>query len=470
MQRRKFIQTGTTVSIAGMVAPVRAFGSFAGPPVRVFEPEPSDEILVNPGMGFETFHCFNGDERDAAAENYPECAISYHRYYWDKLEPEEGSYNFGLLDGIMERCAQHNQGLALRLMPISPRLKPGIPEWYMKKAKGYAYERNGDKGWSPDWNDPYYLDKWEALTAAFGERYNGHRYMERMEIGGYGFWSEWHISHTEVPEITEENAFRLIDMHFRYWDKTPLTMLIGYVPGLRHAVRKGAGWRADSLGDWGHFSDTWNHMEDAYPARMKAVPEAREAWKNGPIAFEPPGRMTHLTRYVPAIGGGYDHMWDKALEWGGSAYNPKSGDIPAEQVPSIERFLRRCGYRFSVKKVQMDGSYSRNTGSPVSVRIEIENSGVAPAYRKHYLALRLQGAGREQVTHFKNTPMTKILPGMHHVELSMDLPVQLEKGTYRVSLGILNDWSGNRASIRLANKGCDRDGWLPLEGLEMELI
>jgi hypothetical protein len=247
-------------------------------------------------------------------------------------------------------------------------------------------------------------------------------------------------------------------------------MLIGYVPGLRHAVRKGAGWRADSLGDWGHFSETWNHMEDAYPARMKAVPEAREAWKKGPIAFEPPGRMTDLVRYVPTIGGGYDHMWDKALEWGGSAYNPKSGDIMEEQVPSIEKFLKECGYRYRVKKVEMNGSYSRDSGIPVPLRIEIENSGVAPAYREHYLALRLKGTGQEQVIHFKNKQVKGFLPGTHQVELSMELPGQFEKGAYKISLGILSDWSGNRASIRLANKGCDRDGWLPLKGLDLEVV
>lgn len=468
MQRRKFIRIGTTASIAGMVAPVPSFASGKRPAIKVFEPEPSGEILVNPGMGFETFNCFNGDEKDVSVQNYPECSISYHRYYWDRLEPEEGKYNFELLDEIMEKCARYNQDLALRFMPISPRISPGIPEWYMKKAKGYAYDRNGTKGWSPDWNDPYFLEKWEALTIAFAERYNGHRHMDRMEIGGYGFWSEWHISHTEVPEITEENAFRLIDMHFKHWDRTPLMMLIGYVPGLRHAVRKGAGWRADSLGDWGHFSETWNHMQHSYPQKLDAVPEAKESWKNGPIAFEPPGRMTDLERYVPTIGGGYDNMWEKALEWGGSAYNAKSGDIPEEQGPSIKRFLKRCGYRYSVKRVEIQGSYATKARVPVPLIFTIENTGVAPVYRDHYLAVRLQGSNQSQVIHFKNRMLKTLLPGIHEVHLDLDVP-GFEKGTYKISVGILNDWSGNRASVRLANKKCDKDGWLPLKGLELEV-
>ncbi len=468
MKRRHFIQTGSAAMAAAMATP--AFPLLRGCSqgrVQVFEPESSDALLVNPGMGFETFNCFNDEERDLAAENYPECSISYHRYYWDRLEPEEGKYNFDLMDEILEKCAKHKQDLALRFMPISPQTKPGIPEWYMKKAKGYAFDRNGRKGWSPDWNDPYYLDKWEALTAAFGERYNGHRHMDRLEIGGYGFWSEWHISHTDVPVITEENAFRLIDMNFKHWDRTPMMMLIGYEPGLRYAVKKGAGWRADSLGDWGHFSETWNHMENMYPRILnEEVPEAREAWKNGPIAFEPPGRMNDLERYVPSIGGGYDNMWDKALEWGGSAYNAKSGDIPDSQIPSMERFLKRCGYRFNVKRVEVQGSRPEQSGQlPVSVILE--NTGVAPVYRDYSLAFRLEGGNSLRVVR-TGQDMKSLLPGEHEINLAATMPGSLEKGSYRISLGIVYG-DEEQPAIRLANKGCDAGGWLPLEGIKVQV-
>ena len=55
----------------------------------VIEPDVTDEVLLSPGMGFETFHYFNGDERIARAANYPKCSIAYFRFSWDKLEPQE---------------------------------------------------------------------------------------------------------------------------------------------------------------------------------------------------------------------------------------------------------------------------------------------------------------------------------------------------------------------------------------------
>jgi len=38
-------------------------------------------------------------------------------------------------------------------------------------------------------------------------------------------------------------------------------MLIGDADLLAYATARGAGWRADCLGDLGGFSPTWNHMD-----------------------------------------------------------------------------------------------------------------------------------------------------------------------------------------------------------------
>jgi hypothetical protein len=47
--------------------------------LQVIEPDSSDEVLVNPGMGFETFHGFNDDDRNTRLKHYPRCSIAYYR-------------------------------------------------------------------------------------------------------------------------------------------------------------------------------------------------------------------------------------------------------------------------------------------------------------------------------------------------------------------------------------------------------
>jgi hypothetical protein len=433
----------------------------------IVEPEVTNDVLINPGMGFETFNSFNGDERNRLAENYPECSIAYFRFYWSKLEPREGTYNFDLIDSLLEKGQQNGQDLALRFMPTSSAdLSAGTPQWYMEKAKGYWYKKNNRDGWAPDHNDSYFLAKQEELVSAFGERYNGHQNIIRMDIGSVGFWGEWHMSHTEpeVPMISEENAVKVIDMYLKYWDETPLSMLINYVPGLRYAVSKGAGWRADSMGDYGHYSDTWCFMLDDYPKYLEQA-EAWEAWKNGPVAFEPPGSMVNLESHVPQNGGGYYKMWDKALEWHGSGYNAKSKSILCHQVPSIQYFLKQCGYRFALRSIVLPEILSPNQ-LDFPLDMEIENTGVAPAYKNYAPAIKLTG-DRVSVIMTSGTKTCEWLPGIHQVEENLLLPDSLGAGNYVVSFGILEP-SNHLPVIKLANKGMDTEGWYPLGIVEIQ--
>lgn len=61
MKRNKFIQLGSTALLAGLTLPwQKSFGLVAGRDIITYSPPASDSMLVNPGMGFETFHCFIG--------------------------------------------------------------------------------------------------------------------------------------------------------------------------------------------------------------------------------------------------------------------------------------------------------------------------------------------------------------------------------------------------------------------------
>jgi hypothetical protein len=462
MNRRDFMKVGTLALLGAIVYGRTQNQTWADQEeIYVIAPQVSDEVLLNPGMGFETFNSFNEDERNHLAENYPECSIAYYRFDWDTLEPQEGRYDFDVIDLLLQKARNNGQDLAIRIMPTRPAdLNRGTPKWFMVKAAGYWYSKNGRQGWAPDHNDPYFLAKQEELVAAFGEKYNGHPDIVRMDIGSVGFWGEWQVSHTEpqIPMISEDNAIKIIDMYLKYWDRTPLSMLIGYVPGLRYAVSKGTGWRADSLGDYGHFSDTWCHMFDAYPRNLEQA-HAWEAWKNGPVAFEPPGTMYDLDKYVPDKGGGYEVMWDQALQWHGSAFNAKSKPIYSHQVPSIQDFLKRCGYRFTLRRVVLPKILSPEK-SYLPVDIEIENTGVAPVYKNYVPAIKLTNDSVSVIMNLEASPR-QWLPGIYQVKEDLLLPDFLSAGNYLVSFGIL-ETSSQLPAIRLANKGTDSEGWYPL--------
>ena len=434
------------------------------------EPREIDDLLVNPGLGFETFHCFNGDRE---VRNYPACSIAYFRFYWDQLEPEENQYAFGLIDELLAKARARGQDLALRFMAMDT--VPKTPTWYRNKGGIHKYmakrgRRPGTQTLAeefetsaPDFNSPYFFERQEALVQAFARRFNGHPDLLRMEIGSIGRWGEWHTSGTPVPMPTEENALRAIDWYFKYWDRTPLVMLIGYVPGLRHAVANGAGWRADSLGDYGHFRDTWSHMIDYYP-KLLQTQGAQAAWKRGMVTFEPPGTMEDLERYVPSKGGGYDAMWKQALEWGASSFNGKSQPIPDSQVAPMLRFLRRCGYRLVLRS--LTHSKTARSGGTLGLRMEWDNIGVAPPYRAYVLAVRLKRASGNPVVLETDAKLTTWLPGRHRLARRVPLPDSLPIGEYQLAVGVL-DPHYREPEVKLAIAGMGADRWYTLSSVKI---
>jgi hypothetical protein len=91
-------------------------------------PKETDEILANPGMGWETFHRTASDDKNLPA--WIPSTVHYARWGWGTLEPEQGEIDYDFLDGILAKTRQAGQKLAFRAMCCSstPR-RPYHPKW-----------------------------------------------------------------------------------------------------------------------------------------------------------------------------------------------------------------------------------------------------------------------------------------------------------------------------------------------------
>jgi hypothetical protein len=403
-------------------------------------------------MGIETFHCFHGEKN---VPNYPQSSIAYFRLWWKQVEPEEGRYDLTRVEELLRQARAHGQDLAMRFMPWFATLgHDSTPEWFKRKAtrsfrcrfKHWAGKQKGltaEEYWAPDFNDPFYLERQEALLRAFGERFNGHPEMAYLDIGGMGNWGEWHTSNTvpPVPMATEANARRLIDAHFRHWDRTPLVFNLHHSipPGLRHAIGRGAGWRTDGIDS----DSVWKHIEPVL--REDAL---RQAWQRGPVTGEP---ILHDT-LQPEV------TYRKMLDWHVSSYNAKQHPVPAAAMPHMEQFLRRCGYRLVLRSLRYPRSVAR--GAVLPVQMSWENIGVAPPYRAHVLAVRLQGPGKPVVLD-TDAKLTSWLPGKHDVDARLPLPKDLAAGEHELAIAVL-DPHHREPSVKLAIEGRGADGWYAL--------
>jgi hypothetical protein len=430
-------------------------------------PVKTGEILINPGKGIATFQHFNGDPlfpgrwseqgpltfspeiKTLENTDYPPTSLAYVRWYWNVLEPEKGSYNWKLIDDSLLQANRHGQTLQIRLMPQS-QIGTELPEWYMKEAHGFIVTENNQQIWQPDYNDPKFVQHWGALIRESGRRYDGHPWLESVDLGALGYWGEWHTYTRPTMMPGWEIRKQLLDIYLESFKKTPLLMLIGGEEALKYATDRGAGWRADSLG---------GGSQPDYGTRIASV-GISDVWKKAPVVFEV-GRTfgAHKQSGSPDI----DVTMAEALRWHASSINAKSSPIPKEWAAKFLEFNDRLGYRFELRRMEYRGKV--RTGSMMPLRMWWVNTGVAPVYRKYALAIELRNAKGAGLIRLEND-LTKWLPGD---DILVDTPIcipNLEPGTYRVRVGLLDPYT-DKPAIKLAIMGRTEDNWHDLGAIEV---
>lgn len=455
MNRRDFLKS---VSVAFAAA------NFEGGSVQeiVVRPRESDTLLSNPGMGWQTFHCFADEDKNLAG--LPSSS-AYFRFYWKDIEPKEGEIRFDFLDNLFTRARQAGQRLAFRIMCAGTgREHIYVPQWLKEQGcRGFEY-RYGDSPvtyWVPDMGDPLFLKAHFRLIAELGRRYDGHPEMDLLDIGSVGLWGEWHMSGTGVKMPSWDVRRAIIDAWIEAFPRTPKVMLIGDLEGLRYATQRGCGWRADCLGDMGGFSKTWNHMEHFYRQQLQKA-QAEQVWKEAPVAFE---SCWDMRKWV-AEGWDVRFIFDYALDLHASYINNKSSPIPEGTLSEVERLLRRLGYRLVLREARFSRTVSRS--GEIRLLTRWENVGVAPPYWDFQVALRLTpftSAGKPSLL-MTSTSIKGWLPGSREQIISAPLPKGLPSGRYLLSLGILHP-QRKEPCVQLAIEGRDPEGWYPISPIEV---
>ena len=452
--------------------------------------EETDEVLTNPHMGFSTFGRFEGDPRFVAEqccgdfdedypfpvrrnaqgelenEDYPATTIAYFRFYWRHIEPEEDVYRWDIIDRALRLARERGQTLMLSVMPYGSEGDPNseVPDWYRAMVgprTDWAYDNPVNK-WLVDAEDPRYVQHYGGLVRDLGARYDGHPDLEAVDARIVGAWGEG--GGTEV--LTPQTAHALMDAYLESFVKTPLLSMLHGKESVTYAASKAAvGWRQDCLGDlgfWADEQDGWTHMYDYYP-RVIVEYGMQDAWKEAPVSFEICGTFPTWKERE-----GYDledveYIFDQALKWHISSFNAKSFPVPEEWQPAVDRWLKRMGYRFVLRRFSYPARVAPN--QKLAFTSWWENKGVAPMYRRYPLALRLRGDGAGTVL-LTDADVREWLPGDNLYDGSVFVPADLPPGRYGLELALVEPLreldETPRAAVQLAIEGRTGDGWYPL--------
>jgi hypothetical protein len=465
---------GSSVSslALALVVGLQAFGQRSTVIVRPVEIQ---DVLVNPGMGITTFQRFNGEALNPGLEwseegpttklaqafpkpDFPDTSIAYCRWFWDVIEPEPGKYRWNIVDLALADAREHHQTLAIRLMPYDP--KHPLPQWY-RNSNARRVNKSSDKDgniWQPDFTDPLYLKRWGELVAAAGDRYDGHPYLDSVDISSIGYWGEGWSPYT--PPFPYQKA--LIDIWLEAFKHTPLLMNFDEQQALTYGTDHGAGWRLDCLGDMRMSSDNEffsPEMLDVYPQQVVRA-GIQDVWQRSPVSLE--------TCWVPGYwlkyGWDVDYILDQALRWHVTSFNVKSSRIPPEWRAQFEGFQRRMGYRFVLRRLEYPAAV--RAGQMMMVHMWWLNAGVAPVYREYRLAVKLASSDNSIVIRLP-VDVRKWLPGDAVFDGSLSVTDTLRPGTYSFCVAML-DPRTQLPAIHFAILGREPDGWYRLGSIEVD--
>jgi hypothetical protein len=194
-------------------------------------------------------------------------------------------------------------------------------------------------------------------------------------------------------------------------------------------------------------------MLDYYPESIIRF-GMQDAWKKAPVSFEVCWVMQHWKNQ----GWDVDYIIDQSLKWHISSFNAKSSPVPDEWWPQVNRWLKKMGYRFVLRKFTCPAEVQ--AGSGLAYSSWWENKGVAPCYRKFPVALRLKGGSKVAMLR-TNADITAWLPGDNLLDGEVAVPRDLPAGQYDLDLAIL-DTDLKSPKVKLAIAGVNPDGWYPL--------
>jgi hypothetical protein len=412
-------------------------------------------LFANPGQGWMT-HL--GD-----TPRFP-CSVIYLRFNWAEVEPEEGRYNWDLIDNAIAAGRQYGEAVAMRVMTANAHSGGYYcsPKWLFDLGcKGFEYTVGGDDPTSggqripriePDYADSIYLVKHGAFIAALGKRYDGNPNVEFLDIGSYGIWGEWHTTHPAPIAVRQQ----IVDMYLQAFQKTPLVFMSDDVDGLNYALAHGTGFRRDGVGS------PWHEQNWIGSPRYAGVQGMADVWKHAPIVFEWFGDYDYLKSKDWSFDAAVNFMLTNHV----TMINDNVGRVPPEARSQLNKLARLAGYRFVLRGVAHEKSVGR--GATLNVKMKWANVGVGKLYRPFQLQLSLSnGAGQTVATAIAATDPRDWLPGERDVSAPLPIPANLLPGEYTLTVA-LTDPANQHPPLRLAMDAPVKQGWYQVSRVKVE--
>ena len=417
--------------------------------VRV-RPEDNGRALANPGMGWVFFYYSNVPQNYGSRlapsdtlDDWPGLTTIYLRIPWSYIEPEEGQWNWSVLDAPAQRWIAKGKQVAFRITASESWTRWATPKW-VEKAGARGYDFRPGKGvqadgpfWEPDYEDPVFLAKLDHFLAALAARYDGNPEVAYIDVGSLGVWGEGHTWSSTLRPITLSNVKRHVELYKKHFRKTLLvanddmggSQAHGPNQVMDYVLAQGLTLRDDSIlvqpGPHAYFHAAW--AQPFWPLRPVILEsehyggsKARGCWQDGHLYLQ--AVEDYHASYASI------HFWPR--------------EFLAENRELVAKISRRLGYRLQL--VEASWPQTVRLGQRLAFSSTWRNAGVAPCLVGGYPAVTLKdakggivGVFADETFDVRGLPVAAPEKAATHRQAGdFGLPFQLREGRYDVFVSV----------------------------------
>jgi hypothetical protein len=370
---------------------------------NVVTPADNGKPLVNPQMGWKLNFYSNvlsnyGSKLAPSdtLDDFPGLACIYLRLPWAYIEPEEGKFDWSVVDAPAQRWIDKGLQVAFRFSVSESWMRYATPKWVADAgAKGYNFTvgKGVDEGgpfWEPDYADPVFLEKHGHFVAAAAARYDGNPNVAFVDVGSFGVWGEGHTFASTQLKYSADVVKKHIDLYTKYFTKTLLAANDDFSfqgdESIQYALEKGLTLRDDSI------------LVQPPPDSYFHAAMAQQFWPKLPVILEHEHYQGSIARgawnrdlFMQAIED--YHASYMCIHWFPHEFLEKEREL-------IDRVNKRLGYRLQLREAAWPNCAKLSEG----IRFESKwaNAGVAPCYPGGFVTFTLKDAQGGIVAVFVN--------------------------------------------------------------------
>jgi hypothetical protein len=426
----------------------------------------STAVLRNPDKGWYHHYFDNGIDKyltktDADLDDFPGMDHLYLRLAWSFLEPQENQFNWQVIDTVINHWVPKGYKISFRISCRETGLKYATPEWvHDLGVPGKFFNNWGMETWEPDYGHPVFLSKLENFHKSFAARYDGQPWLIYVDIGSYGEWGEGHTSFGSKIAWPNDVMKKHIDIYTSCYKHTPIVISDDFLHQRSEAdavdLRKfieerKLRWRDDSiLVDW--YADT---IPETFSV---ASPELFiDSWRDRPVVLE----CEHYHLMIEngnwqgpdgSVKGA--EMLRSALNLTHPTYLGFHGDAPKwyKENPNITRELANIlGYWYFLKSVDIPETIV--AGTTARVALTWENHGLAPAYHRYQIKIKVEGHGHTFEQNLAEADNRTWMPGGSSItRCGLVLPSSVPEGIYALKIKVMDGNDAVERPVLLAFK------------------